>query len=87
MTQALGKTSWTWEQVRALERAVDAHIVNCEARLALDAPPGEDCGPIGCCPIGESLMETWASAEVEYSWQPDFPKPDDPRWTEREGRS
>lgn len=72
----LGHTTWTWEQMVAAEQATDEHVDDCnECQEALDDEP-----PTSYCPVGESLIERAGIITLEYSWQPDFPKRDDPRW-------
>lgn len=76
----LGRTTWTWEQLDAFEREADGHIDDCdECQKALESTPPDDDSPY-YCPVGESLTERYGDASLEYSWQPDFPKQDDPRW-------
>lgn len=78
----LGRTTWTWEQMVRAELGIDEHVDRCDAcQEALEDEPPDDDSPY-FCPVGESLMETAARMALEYSWQPDFPKPDDPRWAE-----
>ncbi len=78
----LGRTTWTWDQMQAAESAVDAHIDDCDAcQEALEDEPPED-GSDYFCPLAESLLEYAAVVAIEYSWQPDFPPRDDPRWKE-----
>lgn len=79
----LGRTKWTWELLKAAEQSVEAHLDDCgECQKALEDTPPQD-GLSYYCPVGESLSTAASNISLEYSWQPDFPKPDDPRWGRR----
>lgn len=66
----LGYTDWTLEKITALEQALDEHHDSCDECIAsIRLSPDNDY-----CPVGESLLGTWASAALEFSWQLDFPR-------------
>lgn len=85
----LGRTNWTWETVDQLERDCEQHLRDCDECGAaveqwFDANNVDldDIDTLVYCPVGESLQVMWVDASIEWSWQPDFPKQDDPRWDE-----
>lgn len=87
----LGKTTWTWEQVFELNCNVKRHERQCgECQAAYDALPDPespeyddlDWDTFTRCPVAESLSQEYGDASLEWSWQPDFPKREDPRWDE-----
>ncbi len=83
----LGRTTWTREQIQALELVADMHTEDCEeceekfARVPgflTDDWEKFDWGDFEYCPIGETLMAAALDADLEWSWQPDFPDPELP---------
>jgi hypothetical protein len=67
-----GMSWWSASKIKILEDQFDNHVDNCDqCQDNLAKPPPDDDSDY-YCPIGESLQETWAEADMEFSWQHDF---------------